>query len=471
MAPILSARARRSALRVLALSFGLFQFIRGDWKLFRELLDLTTSRGTRFLSDFTTIIRTTNMQGLARATELVTRTPLRPGEELAQLRAATLLILKSNDPKTNLQVAGVLQRQRSGAVQPSFPTHIPMPGHRRFIAVGSVSNPYVSMMYSQLDQHRFSVHFVHGIHGIFSALAEATSTGEIPHLHLDTWFTAEEATKIVAALPHGATLSVTAHDLEHNVTRPDERSGARIILQRADAIHLLTSSSRRYVLSLNQFIGERMFHVPHPSYVGPLGGKYALPQDREEARRTLGRAQDEFAVGLVGRISDRKNVDLLIAAGEILQRDSATTPSLQLYISGRIASRRAERIVRSARSVRNMHLETDDLDDQMAGLHIAALDVAVVPYHAYLNSGWTLLALTAGLPVIASRTSTAQETVPPEALVLFEEGDADSLAVAIQRSWRLDRTASRVAALARADKVHPELVARQFAKELSARIL
>jgi glycosyltransferase involved in cell wall biosynthesis len=346
-----------------------------------------------------------------------------------------------------------------------------MPGHRRFIAVGSVSNPYVPMMYSQLDQHRFSVHFVHGLPGIFSALAEATATGEIPHLHLDTWFTAEEATKIVAALPHRATLSVTAHDLEYNVTRPDELSGARIILQRADAIHLLTSSSREYVLSMNQCIDERMFHVPHPSYVGPLGGKYALPQDRVVARRTLGRAHDEFAVGLVGRISDRKNVNLLIAAGEILQRDSATTPLPQLYISGSIASRRAESIVRSACSLSNVHLETDDLDDQMAGLHIPALDVAVVPYHAYLNSGWTLLALTAGLPVIASRTSTAQETVPPEALVLFEEGDAYSLAAAIKRSGNLDPTASRVAALARAEEVHPERVARQFAKELSARIL
>ena len=465
------AHVRRHFLRLLVVAVASLQLVRGNWPQFHRLLVMSTYRGSRFCQALTDIVQERKMRTVAHLIERVTRMPLRPGEELALIRSAALRLLRSGDLALNLQVADVLGVSRRVYGRTMFAPYLPLVGHRRFIAIGSISNPYIPMMYSQLDQHGFSVHFVHGLHGILSALAEATDTGEIPHLHLDLWFTTEEAKKIVAALPNGATLSVTAHDLEHNVTRPNHQSGARIILRRADAIHLLTSSSRTNVLSIDNSIGNRMFHVPHPSYVGSFGGNYALPQDRSMARRTLGRSQDEFAVGLVGRISDRKNVDLLIAAGDILQRDSDSMPTPRIYISGSIASRKAESIVRSVGAIKNMHLMTDDLDDQKAGLHIAALDVAVVPYHAYLNSGWTLLALTAGLPVIASRTSTAHETVPPEALVFFDEGDADSLAAAIRRSALLDPTATRVAALARAAAVHPDRVAHQFAKELSARIL
>ena len=117
-----------------------------------------------------------------------------------------------------------------------------------------------------------------------------------------------------------------------------------------------------------------------------------------------------------------------------------------------------------------MTLLTDDLDDRTAGLHIAALDAAVVPYHGYLNSGWTLLALSAGVPIIASRESTAREVVPDAALTEFAEGDAHSLADAILNLAGRDRAVAESAARTAANQVHPNVIAQDYAVAMAARI-
>lgn len=110
-----------------------------------------------------------------------------------------------------------------------------------------------------------------------------------------------------------------------------------------------------------------------------------------------------------------------------------------------------------------------DLDDEEVGLHVAALDVGVVPYSDYLNSGWTLLALSGGSPIIASYESTVREVVPPGAFIGYSEGDARSLAHAIGQSAHQSGEFSRAAALARAHEVHPDFIATRFAQEIAAR--
>lgn len=217
-------------------------------------------------------------------------------------------------------------------------------------------------------------------------------------------------------------------------------------------------------------IDPRVFHVPHPSYYGRLGGSYGLPKDRKSARRQLGRSAEEFSVGLVGRISDRKNVELLIDAAEIVHKMQGKFSQPNIYISGSLRTMFAERIIRRSSALPNVVLATDNLDDEAAGIHVAALNAAVVPYHGYLNSGWTLLALSAGIPVIASRESTAREVVPADALVEYTEGDAYSLAQAIVELGRCDRSAAERAARIAADQVHPDSIARLYADEMAARI-
>lgn len=407
---------------------------------------------------------------LVRLVERSTRTDLLPNSEVARVRAAALTKRSGGARDIDMKVARVLAPE-GVAVSPA--PRFPEPdsiARRRYIIMGSTTNPYVRMMNSQLWAVGLSVHYVYGFSGVLHALRLAQERGERPHVHLDTWLSKREAAQLKAALHPSSTLSITAHDLEQNASRRNRETGARHLLTRANAIHLLTPSALQR-LGFQDLEGDpRVFHVPHPSYYGGLGGSYGLPLDRNLARQRLGRSTTEFSVGLVGRISDRKNVELVIDAAEILNKELGLDQQPRLYLSGSLRTKYAERIVRRCAALSNLELFTDDLDDQAAGLHIAALNVAVVPYHRYLNSGWTLLALSAGLPIIASRESTAREVVPADALTTFTEGDAHSLAEAILLLAECDRTVAERAARQGAELIHPDRIAPLYAHEMAARI-
>lgn len=407
---------------------------------------------------------------LVRLAERVTRIPLRPGAELSQIRAAALLRRHVNLAEVNVEVARILAHRQKMARAPQLIVQQRRNAGRRFIVSGSHSNPYFSMMYSQLHTVGFTVQYVDALRGVLDAIREAEQHGEAPHVHLDSWLSHEEASSLILSMTPATTLSVTAHDLERNVALQHRRSGMQVLLGRASAIHLLSASSIRRLRLSQAELGTRLFHVQHPAYYGAFGGAYQLPQEQAQARKRLGRDAEEFAVGLVGRISDRKRVELLLDAANLLNKEAAGISPPKIYISGSLRTRFAERIIRQAFALPNVTLMAEDLTDEAAGIQIASLSVAVVPYHEYLNSGWTLLALSAGLPIIASRESTASEVVPAEALITFDEGDARSLADAIHESSRRDPVAARAAALASAEAVHPDEIARQFAKEIAARV-
>ena len=405
-----------------------------------------------------------------RSVELATRTHLLPGSELAQIRAAALCHLGGSQQQVHQKVANTLRRRNGSALKGSLISRPPNLVGRPFIVAESVSNPYVWMMYSQLPNAGFSVQYESGFKGVLHALVAAQEQGLHPHVHLDTWLTHDEACQLISVMDQTTTLSVTAHNLEQNEAMLNQETGMQVLLQRVAALHILTESSlARLGISADSVAG-RVFHVPHPAYYGSLSGSYALPLDRAVARQELGRKQQEFAVGLVGRLTDRKNVDLLIRSAELLQQKRGVNGSLHIYVSGSLNTKFAERIIRRTSSLMNVTLEPVDLDDATAGKHIAALDVAVVPYHGYLNSGWTLLAISAGLPIIASRESTASEVVPADALIGFSEGDARSLANAMIAASQRNAQVARSAALARAAEVHPDVIAPRFAKEIAARV-
>ena len=443
---------------------------RGQLSHAKSLFSIANQRGPLFAPRLADAIQRASHPLLGHLVERATRTNLLPGGELARVRAAALSKRTGSSYAVDAKVALVLapQQQSRRPAAPFEPPH--SIAGRRYIVVGSISNPYVQIINSQLESVGLTVHSVSGFAGVLTALIKAQSAGEAPHVHLDTWLTRSDAAELVATLQPTSTLSVTAHDLEQNQSLQQRSAGASLLLARANAIHLLTASTLTRLGFEQLAIDPRVFHVPHPSYYGRLGGSYGLPQDRMSARRQLGRNAEEFSVGLVGRISDRKNVELLIDAAEIVHKMQRKVSQPTIYISGSLRTTFAERIIRRSNALPNVVLATDNLDDEAAGLHVAALNAAVVPYHGYLNSGWTLLALSAGIPVIASRESTAREVVPADALVEYTEGDAYSLAQAIVELGRCDRSAAERAARIAADQVHPDSIARSYADEMAARI-
>ena len=463
--------ARHGAIRLCLLGALLMALLRADGATAMSLAQSALKRGPEPLRTLSRYLEQHRASPLANLVEFITRTRLLPGSELALLRAAALASRAPSSNSIDAVVASILTpRPRHDRAEPAWPNYASK-GGTRFIVERSSANPYYGAMYSQLDRAGFDVHWVSSFEKLLDALDDAQRGGESPHVHLDHWLTHNRVRPLLSRLHDRSSLSVSIHDLPQKSSRQESTADTDAILRRADAIHLLTQSSLQHLTLDPRHVEGRLFHVPHPSYLGEHAGDYQLPRDRREARARLGRPLDEFAVGLVGRISDRKNVELLLSAGEILSQGFQELPSQpHIYISGSLRTRSAEEIVRRAHGSSNITVIANDLDDAEVGLHVAALDVGVVPYHPYLNSGWTLLALSAGLPIIASRESTADEVVPREALFTFAEGDARSLADAIARSMRCNGEVAQAAALARARDVHPDVIGLRFAQEIAARV-
>lgn len=466
----LKGTTRRIALHTVALCAALIALLQGDKQHAKSFVHIATLRGPGFSAAFSLSLASLRKPRLTRLVERITRTHLVPGSDLARIRSTALTQLYWGKSPVNVDVANALlptkRVTRTVVEHPYRPEH----GGRQFIVARSATNPYYEMMYSKLGDVGFNVHYVTTFTELAEALAVSQNSGEHPHVHIDHWITSEHATYLVSQLRSDSTLSLSIHDLERNASRPNDRTGMRIYLQRANAIHLLTRSSLQRLRIYDQSIVGRVFHVPHPSYYGEHAGEYQLPRDQAAARNELGRRADEFAVGLVGRVSDRKNVELLLsAAGHLLQQPHQMARVPQIYICGALRTKFAERIIRRSHELSNVTVIASDLEDKEVGLHVAALDVGVVPYNEYLNSGWTLLALSGGLPIVASYESTAREVVPPGAFIGYSEGDAQSLAHAIAQSAQQSGEVSRAAALARAYEVHPDFIATRFAQEIAAR--
>ena len=454
-----------------ALSAAAAALLHGDRVGLNTLIRIASTRGPEFSRNLSQYLSAHPKQNLAQLVELITRTHLLPGGEFARMRSAALAQIDGGRNQVNFEVARILNSpQLTYRPEPHWPYDSERRG-RRFIVARSARNPYYGLMYSKLQHVGFNVQFVSSFTGILEALSDAQLNGERPHVHIDHWLTKNDAALLVSRLHEQSTLSISAHDLEQNASRTNRETGMGIYLRRAAAIHLLTESSLQRLGIDAKTVEGRAFHVPHPAYFGEHAGGYQFPRDRIRARRELGRRPDEFAVGIVGRVSDRKNVELLVSAAALLP-DRSTGAGIvpHIYISGAFATKFAERIIRRSHGISNITVVAKDLDDDEVGRHVAALDVGVVPYFGYLNSGWTVLALSAGLPIIASRESTASEVVPPEALIDFSEGDARSLARAILASTRLNGEVARSAALARAYEVHPDVTALRFAQEIAARV-
>jgi glycosyltransferase involved in cell wall biosynthesis len=87
----------------------------------------------------------------------------------------------------------------------------------------------------------------------------------------------------------------------------------------------------------------------------------------------------------------------------------------------------------------------------------------VVPYERYLNSGWTVLALTAGIPVIAPAAGTAAEVVRSGALRTFDSADPRDLARALADAPSLATAEARVEARRSVADLHAADISAAFA--------
>ena len=153
-------------------------------------------------------------------------------------------------------------------------------------------------------------------------------------------------------------------------------------------------------------------------------------RDRQEARRSLGYAPQDFVVGCVGHLAEHKGHSVLVEAAGLL---SVQHGSLKYLLVGR-----GEREQMLRRQIQALGLESVfqlmGFSEDVAGI-LPALDLFVFPSLSGEGSPAVLKeAMACGLPVVASEISGVEEVIHHgrEGL-LVPPGDASALSAAILR--------------------------------------
>lgn len=245
-------------------------------------------------------------------------------------------------------------------------------------------------------------------------------------------------------IARGASLVMTIHN-GPRLRGPQgdaERRVAQGLVDRASLVHLLAADTPAMLAGWISLDPSRCVHIAHPSY----DGAYGPGPDRGDARRALGFDDQDIVVGLVGALAERKEGELLVDALAAVPDSLPDGRRLRLVLAGVLTGARGEWLIRRAMADARVVARFGFVEDQLMPGLLAALDVAVVPYERFLNSGWLHLALTAGLPVIASDGGNAAEVARPAALRVFRAGDAGSLASMLAAAGELTAPHARQAA-------------------------
>ena len=270
----------------------------------------------------------------------------------------------------------------------------------------------------------------------------------------------------------GVALVVTVHDLA--ILGPThaaaERALAQGIADRADRIHVLSASTAEVLRDWLRLDPARTLHIAHPNF----DAAYPARPPRDGARASLGidsvdpvGGGREIVIGMIGLLSPRKGPRRLVDALRAVPDPLPDGRRLRLVMAGRAIDPGGEALIRAAGADPRIVAEFGFVSEDRMPTLLAAIDVAVVPYDRYLNSAWTVLALTAGIPVIAPAGGTAAEVVRPGALATWDPTDPGSLTAALEDAGRLVTTAARAEARRSVADLDAATISRRFAELLA----
>ena len=411
----------------------------------------------------------------------------RPGTPEALRRAAAVELeartLVGRERETELQVARFLRGELPRAEPPAprrpgdtaalalaAAERLRADGHAKPTIVatfpGFHANPFSRLMELAYPRHGLAAVDVATVAEIGEVVAgrEGSSYAAVLHVNGPDRFVQDirpetEADVLVAAdrivarldawLAAGTVLITTIHNgpMLRDRRAPAEQRVAQAIVDRASLVHVLSASTPDALDGWLDLSKAPVVHVPHPNYDEVLGAGV----DRSEARRSLdvGATTDgeggEIVVGLVGSLYGRKGAIALVEAFTQLPDPLPGGQRVRLLLAGSLAAN-GEALIRASCDDERIITRFGYVPDDDLPRLLAALDVAVVPYGQYLNSGWLNLALTAGIPAIAPSRGTAREIVRPEALLTFDPDAQGSLTAALADAPRLATPRARAAA-------------------------
>ncbi len=239
----------------------------------------------------------------------------------------------------------------------------------------------------------------------------------------------------------GARLAWTAHNLyphDGGHTRWVHRAARRFISRIADRVFVHGPTAAKIVSKEFGISPARIVQVPH----GHWRAQYPNLPGREEARRHMELPLHDVCVyGFIGSCLPYKNVESILEAFPRLDESS------HLLIAGVFRSSEYLRKVRSlipASAAHRVHLVPRFLGADEIMSYVAGLDALVLSYKEILTSGVMMLALSAGVPVVAPSIGGIPDVLNECCGVLYDPRRPDGLLEAMRAVRRRSYSPERI---------------------------
>ncbi|MEM7586481.1 MAG: glycosyltransferase family 4 protein [Acidobacteriota bacterium] len=228
-------------------------------------------------------------------------------------------------------------------------------------------------------------------------------------------------------------LVATAHVVTPHEPIPWQRAVYRRIHGLGDRVIAHSQFDRQRLLEEFGVDAGRVEVIPHGEY-GFFERALDTTVDRAAARRRLGLQPGDEVALFFGYIREYKGLDILFDAWP---RVAAARPSARLVVAGdpvRLGAERRDELERWADRLGAVH-RFGYIPFSEVAQYFAAADLLVMPYRHISQSGVLYLALSLGVPVVATRVGALPEMLQDEdsALLVPPESPGE-LASALTRA-------------------------------------
>ena len=267
--------------------------------------------------------------------------------------------------------------------------------------------------------------FIYGL--LVSLVSVRRSGGKVVHYHFFGMGPLESSMCLLARL-FACRVVATIHDVE-SFAGLEGSVFSRLMFAAINQFIVHNKSSRKALLDVapEGFNQNTISIIHHGNYAGSV-----KRLDMTTSRRALGLPEDGELVLFFGQIKEVKGLDLLLTA---IPKVVKKMGNVTFLIAGKVWKddfSRYQLIIDQLNLAPFVRTHIRYIPDEDVDIYYSAADVVALPYRKIYQSGVLLMAMSYGLPVVASDLLGMSEVVNHKMNgYLFKRNDADALAQAL----------------------------------------
>jgi glycosyltransferase involved in cell wall biosynthesis len=306
------------------------------------------------------------------------------------------------------------------------------------------NNYYLTLLTKNLEHNGAEIHFCPNL-SVLDTLSKESKGMDVVHLHwvpflfgtehtnwfkflffnlkfyLDLFFIKKIKKKRLVWTIH----NLYAHENHHFEA---EKRASRYLARCCDVLISHSKSEIPRIAAAYGVPESKIVFIPHGHYIG----RYAEGMSRQEARKRLGLADDDFVFLYFGIIRRYKGLDHLIHAFQALDFDNK-----KLLIAGNAYDKGFWDEIKD-QCTGDIIANPTFIPDEDVQLYMNAADAVVLPFTNVLTSGSAILAMSFHKMVIAPRLGALPDYLDEKNNVLYNDSDMNGLADALQKAVTLD---------------------------------